>query len=196
MRSPIQWNDPRVVERLHDDDDVSGPLNDLIIAIEGIGADAADSRHPGGNAARVAVQILGASGCAIICRERSAPLLRCWRQRWNPSIGWIDNQRRPMVELTLNHVSSAAVGAVRAPVLFGIRQGGEEEIVTHRKIGVAVCEESIRVPFQVCNFCVSERRSALESLRPFERRRAVVQPDTLQVRLAVVGARRLPRRGF
>jgi hypothetical protein len=56
-----------------------------------------------------------------------------------------------MVELTLNHVSSAAVGAVGTPVLFGICQGGEEEIVANGKIGVAVCEESIRVPFQVGN---------------------------------------------
>jgi len=185
MRSPIRWNDPRVVERLHGDDDVSGPLHDLVKAIEGIGADAADSWHPGSNAARVAVQILGASGCAIPCRERRAPLLRGWRQRGNPSIGRVNNQRRAILELPPLHASGTAVGAVRVSILVGICQGGEEQIVADRKIGVAIAEQPIGIAFQVGNLGVSERRSALQGFRPFQRRRAGVQPDTLQVRAAV-----------
>src|SRR5213592_3760093 len=74
------------------------------------------------------------------------------------------------------------------------RSYGEEQIISAGKVVIPVSEKPSRSPFQLCRFIISEKLPTFECLRTFQRRRAVVQPDSLHVRLAVGSPRRSPRR--
>src|SRR5438876_4713268 len=74
------------------------------------------------------------------------------------------------------------------------RSYGEEQIISAGKVVIPVSEKPSRAPFQLRHFIISEKLPTFECLRTFQRRRAVVQPDSLHVRLAVGSPRRTPRR--
>src|SRR5579864_2059830 len=58
MRAPVEGNDPRVVECLHKEDDVTARLHDLVVTIIACSPAPADSRHAGSDAAHRAAEIL------------------------------------------------------------------------------------------------------------------------------------------
>src|SRR5207244_7502306 len=68
----------------------------------------------------------------------------------------------------------------------GICQRGEKEIVSSGGVAVHVApKEPRRVAPQRSHFLVGQESFSFERLRPFQRRRVVVQPDALKVWLAV-----------
>src|SRR3989442_5526531 len=77
MRAPVQGNDARVVERLHQEHDVSGRLQDLKVTVEGIAARAGtDSRYPRSDATDVVVEILRTRCSDVPCRRGGPSLPR------------------------------------------------------------------------------------------------------------------------
>ena len=103
----------------------------------------------------------------------------------------IDDERRAVVELEVNHVRGAVSG-VRVGVRLGIGQHCLVDAITDGEVAVAGPEQARGSSSELGDLVVGQCRSALERLGPFERRGGVNEPDTLKVRLTIGGARRGP----
>src|SRR5882762_3240507 len=144
MRAAVQRNDASFVDYLHRNHDVSRTLQNLIVAIRTRAKITAQSWHSECNATQRIAEILGASWKALpgVSRSLSLPRLRC--QSRNLSIQRIHNQRRSVIELSLDHFEGAAYGDVWVLVLFGIGESGEESIVPGGIVAVSLLEEAFR----------------------------------------------------
>src|SRR5262249_4740068 len=120
--------------------------------------------------------------------------LRFRSERRNPTVGWIGNQRRAIVEFSLDEPEMIVVAraAVDGGERFRARQRGFEDAVTER--GVATTAEKLR---RSGLHCVKLRRRQLRLAsqrgRPLQRCGNIVPPNALQIGLAVDGSGNLPR---
>ena len=89
-------------------------------------------------------------------------------------------------------ISNVRARRRRAREAIDIGERGEEDGVSRGEIGVGVPEETIGAPAQLRDLVVGQRRPAFERLGAFERGRAVVQPDALQIGMAVGAEGSLP----
>ena len=186
VRAAVQADDPRFVHRLEEQHDVRRRLDDLVEAKgSGAGIGAAQPRHPVGQAPFDMGEIFRPLEWPPANRVgRQLSPLRFGGQRRDPAIRRIDDQRGAIVELALDHLVGAA-GRGRARELGDIRQRGEIDGISTGEVGIGVLEQTIGALAQLGDFLVGQRRPPLECFRALEGGRAVVQPDALQIRMAI-----------
>ena len=131
----------------------------------------------------------GALPCPL---DRGLPLVRGRRQRRKFSVGRIHDERRSVIELSVDHLGDADC-RVWVDVAVDIGQGGQENTIAGAVVGICVFEDSIGPLLELLHFLIRQKRSAFQFLRPLQRGRAVVDPHALQIRLAVRCKRRGPR---
>ena len=89
----IERNDPRVVVGLHQEHDIAGRLDNLIVTILRVPTGArSHSGCPRGDAARGVVDVFRALRNAVSRRGGRAPLLSLRRQRWLSSVRRVHDQ--------------------------------------------------------------------------------------------------------
>ncbi|PYR07845.1 MAG: hypothetical protein DMF99_20990 [Acidobacteria bacterium] len=76
--------------------------------------------------------------------------------------------------------------------MIDIGEGGEEDRIAPREIGVRVLEQTICSLAQLDDFVVGQKLPAFEPLWAFEWGCTVVQPDALQIGMTVRTEDRLP----
>ena len=190
-RPAVERDDAGVVDRLHDERDVSGRLEDLVVGVDPCarraaqpGQAARQAAHPGGEVLRTGRPRLGR-------RSRRATRPGRRRQRRNPTVGRIDDQRGAVVELPPEHRERVA-GRTGIDVPVDAGQGGEEQVVAGGEVAASVGEEAVGPALQLGDLVVGQPRPAGERRRPLQRRRAPADPDPLQVGPAGGGPRRRP----
>ena len=124
-------------------------------------------------------------------RRRLSPPgpLRVRRARRNPPIGWIDDQRGPGVEITLDQPELVVVARSRiVRVDVGdARQGRQRQLIPEDGVEAARRHVGRGRP-ELGQLLVGQVALARPRRRPLERRGVVVRPDALQIRVAVRGA--------
>ena len=123
-----------------------------------------------------------------------APLLSLRRQRRQPAVRRIGNQRRPpIVPVAFDHPELVVVAGSRV-VRIRFRdaiQDGDDEPVAELRVAV-VLDDLLGEPLELRDLGIGEMRLALPLLGTLERRDRVVRPDALKVRTSVRRPRRDP----
>src|SRR5438309_10546348 len=160
----VEWNDSGVVERLHVQDDVSRSLNDLVVTIGPRSEVTAKSRHAGSNATLDRVSVFGPIGrTALSCLRPLGLSLQCLRrQRREPPIRWIANQRRPAIELPLDHQEGVTCCAGGVLVHFDVSQSGQERTVSAGVVTPPSFEEPVGSLLQLTDRSVRQKRSPFQ----------------------------------
>jgi hypothetical protein len=194
MRTSVERNDARLVDEFRDEHDVVGSLHDLVVAVRSGPVIAAESGCAERQAAAIVADVFGIGGIETNPRRRKSAraLLPGRRLRRHLAIRWIDDERRPVVELTLDHVGRPG-RRIRTLVPIDIAERREEDGVSARIIGVLLLEDSIGALFQLGDFLLREMRAPFERVRPFQRRGAVADPRFPAGRACCVWADREPR---
>ena len=180
MRAAVHVDDARFVYGLEEQDDVRRRLDDLVIAERpGASVGSTEPRHAIRQAPFDMGEIFRSLGWTPApCIGRRLSLLRFGCQRRNPAVRRIDDERRTIVELPLDHLER---GARRRRALEGVDIGerGEIDGVAPGEVGVGVLEQAVGSLPQLGDLVVGQRLPAFQRLRAFERCRAAVQPDAL-----------------
>ena len=163
VRAAVQMNDARFVHSLEEQDDVRRRLYDLVKAERsGAGVGSAESRHTIGQASFHMAEIFRSLWWTAAPRIGGRPsLLRFGCQRRDPAVRWIDDQRSPIVKLPLDHLERRARRR-RALEMIDIGEGGEEDRIAPREIGVRVLEQTICSLAQLDDFVVGQKLPAFE----------------------------------
>ena len=131
--------------------------------------------------------------CARVRTTRCGSRLCRLGELRDPPIGRVDDERGPVVELPLDEPERVVVAGDDVEVLeLGIAQRLLNEPVAEQIASLFVVTEPLDTRGEIGQLLVGERGLARQLLRSFHRRRAVVRPDALQVRLAIRCARRRP----
>ncbi len=149
--------------------------------------------------------VLGAGGRARErCASRSRARTRLRSQRRNLAVGGIGDERSPVVPVAGHGPHRAVVPRVCIEIFRALfvracartvetGENRSEHLVAESGVAGAV-EQLGRTAFHGLDFRVREAIPAFELFRALERRGVVVSPHAREIRLAVDGARQLPRR--
>src|SRR5579863_6300475 len=191
MRTSVGRNDARLMDVFREQQHLIPRLDNLIITMQSRAIDSVDARDTESDATIAGRdlfwpgRIASASSSAPV---GGAPALSSLRIRRHPSIGRISDKGSSVIDYQLNH-PLCAISRASTFVLLYIPEGRHEELIRSGGIAGAVLKDFLRPAVQFGYFLVSQGLAPREFLRPFKRRSVVVEPNPLQVGMAVLCAR-------
>ena len=164
MRAVVDRDDAGFVSGFHEQHDVTWALNDLVVAHVARPIAPAKTRHAPRQTAKRVSDIGWRRGLSKrgVGGRLSVPAL--WCDRRNASVLRIDDERRAIVELEVDHVGGAVSG-VRVGVALGVGQHRLEHAITDGEVAVAGLEQALGASSELGDLFVGQMPFALECLR-------------------------------